>query len=61
MDNKVNSWLIDDVYKLEYKVRIRSKRENKRQLDKCSGFFFICNKIYWYIKKKNIYIYIYIK
>ena len=30
MDNKVNSWLIDDVYKLEYKLRIRSKRENKR-------------------------------
>ena len=39
MDNKVNSWLIDDVYKLEYKVRIRSKRENKRQLDKCQEFF----------------------
>ena len=31
-DNKVNSWLIYDVQKLEYKSRIKFKRFNKRRL-----------------------------
>ena len=36
MDNKLNSWLINDVWKLEYKLRIRfKKRENMEKVKKC--------------------------
>ena len=30
MDNITNSWLINDIYKLEYKPRMKTKRVNKR-------------------------------